>query len=116
MASKHIEPINILVFAIIMGGQAGLFTQVLREQDFRFTEISSRGGIIQEPTTSLLIGMNRDRLEDFLALARLHCQAHLQYIPARLDASALQGQPLMIEALVGGSVLIAIEVENFIQL
>jgi len=114
--SKHTEPINLLVIAIIMGGQAGPLTQALREADFRFTEISTRGGIIQEPTTSLLVGMNSLRLEEFLSLARVHCQARLQYIPARLDASALQGQPLMIEALVGGSVLFALEVERFIQL
>jgi uncharacterized protein YaaQ len=99
-----------------MGGQAGPFAQGLREADFRFTEINTRGGIIQEPTTSLLVGMNDQRKEEFLSLARQHCHAHLQYIPARLDASALQGQPLMIEALVGGSVLFAVEVERFIQL
>lgn len=114
--NKHIEPVNLLVFAIIMGGQAGQFAQVLRDEEFRFTEISSRGGIIQEPTTSLLIGMNNQRLEQFLALARQYCKAHLQYIPARLDASALQGQPLMIEALIGGSVLIAVELDRFEQL
>lgn len=114
--NKHTEPINILIFAIIMGGQAGPFGQALREADFRFTEINTRGGIIQEPTTSLLVGMNNERLEEFLTLARKYCQARLSYIPARLDASSLQGQPLMIEALVGGAVLIGIEVERFIQL
>lgn len=114
--SHHTEPVDLLIIAIIMGGQAGPFTQIIRDEDFRFTEINTRGGIIQEPTTSLLVGMNSARKDEFLEMARKHCKAHLQYIPARLDASALQGQPLMIEAMVGGAVLFAVEVERFIQL
>jgi uncharacterized protein YaaQ len=110
------ETIDLLAVAIVMGGQAGVLTQALRESGFRFTEVDSQGGFIQEPVTSLLIGLNRHQLDRLLEIVRENCPSHLQYIPARLDASALQGQPLMIEALMGGATIFAVEVERFVQL
>ena len=110
------QEINTLLVATVLGGQAGLLTQVMREKGFRFTEVDSRLGFVQEPVMSLLIGFNRSQLEDLLKLVRQYCPARLQYIPARLDASALQGQPLMIEALLGGATLFVFEVEQFVQL
>lgn len=110
------DAIDLLVVGTVMGGQAGVLTHALRESGFRFTEVDSQGGFIQEPVTSLLIGLSRHQLEELLAIIRETCPSHLQYIPARLDASALQGQPLMIEALMGGATLFAIEVERFLQL
>ncbi len=110
------DEINTLVVATILGGQAGLLAQILREKSYRFTEVDSRMGFIQEPVTSLFIGLNNSQLNDLLALVRQYCPSRLQYIPARLDASALQGQPLMIEALLGGATLFAFDVEQFIQL
>ena len=108
--------IDTLVIATVLGGQAALLVEALRRESFRFTEVDSRGGFLQEPVTTLLIGLDRERIEKLLELARHYCKARLQYIPARLDASAMQGQPLMIEALTGGATLIAFEVEQFIQL
>lgn len=110
------ETIDLLVVATILGGQAGPLTQVLRENGFRFTEVDSQGGFIQEPVTSFLIGLDHHRLDHLLAIVRENCPSRLQYIPARLDASALQGQPLMIEALMGGATLFAVEIERFLQL
>ena len=110
------ETIDLLVVATIMGGQAGPLIQVLRENGFRFTEVDSQGGFIQEPVTSFFIGLNHQQLGGLLEIIRKNCPSRLQYIPARLDASALQGQPLMIEALMGGATLFAIEIERFLQL
>ena len=110
------DEINTLLVATVLGGQAGLLTQIMREKGFRFTEVDSRLGFVQEPVTSLLVGLNRSELDNLLKLVRQYCPARLEYIPARLDASALQGQPLMIEALLGGATLFVFEVEQFIQL
>lgn len=112
----EIDTIDLLVVATVMGGQAGVLTHALRQGGFRFTEVDSQGGFIQEPVTSLLIGLSKHQLDQLLAIVRETCSSHLQYIPARLDASALQGQPLMIEALMGGATLFAIDVERFLQL
>lgn len=107
--------IDTLIFVTVLGGQVANLTQALREGNFGFTEVDSRLSFVEQPVTSLLIGIPRGRLDDLLALVRLHCPARLQYIPARLD-SAFNLQPLMVEALLGGSTLFAFEVEQFIQL
>ena len=107
--------IDTLIFATVLGGQAGRLLPLLREQGYAFTEISSIASLVEEPVTSLLIGISRDRLDSLLELVRQCCSSRVRFVPARLD-STFQGQPLMIEAMQGGATLFAFEVEQFIQI
>lgn len=108
---------NILLVVFVMGSQADALMESLRQRNFRFTQVDSSGGFLQEKTICLFIGLSRDSLDEVLQIIRTNCRKRLQYIPARMDvAAALQGQPVMIEAEMGGALVVGVEVEQFIQL
>lgn len=109
------EKVNTLIVVTVLGGQVLSLTQELRAKGFGFTEIASQVHLVEQSVTSLLIGINRDRLEELMVLLRGCCPERLQYVPARLD-SAFNTQPLMVEALLGGATIFVFDVDQFIQL
>lgn len=109
--------IDILLIVFVMGTQAENLISSLREKNFQFTQVDSRGGFLLEKMTCLFIGLSRTRFAEALELIRITCPRRLQYVPARMEIpAALQGQPVVMEAEVGGANIIALEVERFIRL
>ena len=110
------QTINQLVIAVVSGAQAGGLTQRLRAAGFYFTQLDSWGGLLEESTMCLIIGLNASRRPALMDLICQCCKVHRQFIPARLDASMLQVQPVMIEAEMGGASVYTVEVERFERL
>ena len=107
--------IDLLVVVIVATEQITELTQELIKGEFYFTRINSSGGILERATVSLLIGINKIRLNPLMGIIRTCCHTRLKFIPARVEAPLMQGQPLMIEAEVGGATVYAVDVEQFIQ-
>jgi len=108
--------VNQMVMATVAGDQTGELTHQLTQEGFYFTQVDSRGGLLEEPTICLLIGLNHTRLERLLGLLRECCHARRRFIPVQVEAAPLQIQPTMIEAEVGGAILYVLNVERFEQL
>lgn len=108
------EAINLLVIATVIGGQASTLTERLTAHGFVVTEINSQVSLVEQTVSSLLIGTQRERLDELMELIRHCCPEHIQYVPARLEP-AFNAPPLMMEALQGGATIFAIEVERTIQ-
>jgi len=109
------DGINQLVIATAAGGQAGELTQALTQDGFYVTHIDSSGGIMQEATVSLLIGLNRAHLPRLLEHVRSHCRTRTRYVPTHPEATLAEIQPLVIEAQVGGATIYVLNVERFEQ-
>ena len=108
-------PINELFVVVSAGEQLGELTHQLVQGGFYFTLVDSSGGFLQSSTVCLLIGINSARRETLLKIVRECCHVRRTYIPARVENPLLQGQPLMIEAEVGGASIYVLEVEHFEQ-
>ena len=109
------EEINLLVVVTVVGGQASALTQMLTTHGFTVTEICSQVSLVEQSVSSLLVGTNRARLDELMALVQECCPSHIQYVPARIEP-AFTTPPLMVEALQGGATVFAIEVDQFLQL
>jgi uncharacterized protein YaaQ len=112
-ATKNIDRVAIIT---VQGGTADALTRRLTDAGFQVTLIESRGGIILEPSATLLIGFSSSDLETLLEHTRSLCATHKRLIPVQPDGSLLPALPLMIEADVGGASVIAFPVERFIPL
>jgi uncharacterized protein YaaQ len=108
--------INLLVIVIVASEQINELTPELIKGGFYFTRIDSSGGILERATISLLVGINKIRLEPLMRIIRTCCHTRLKFIPARVEAPLMQGQPLMIEAEMGGAIVYTVEVERFEQI
>jgi uncharacterized protein YaaQ len=107
--------VNQLVITTATGGQAAELTRALTRDGFHVTQIDSSGGVVLEATVSLLIGLDRDRLSSLLEHIRTHCRTRTRYVPAHLEATLAEVQPLVIEAQVGGATVYVLNVERFEQ-
>jgi uncharacterized protein YaaQ len=111
-----IDAVNQLAFVVVSGRQAEEFMQRLSQNRFYFTRIDSSGGILQEATFCLLIGLNQARLPVLLGLAELYCKPYQEYIPAQLNLNSAVPTLHMIEAQAGGALVYVLGVERFEQI
>ncbi len=107
--------INELFIVVVDGEQLVELTRQLVQGGFYFTQVDSTGGFLQRSTACLLIGINNARHDPLLKIIRDCCHVRRTFIPARVENPLLQGQPLMIEAEVGGATIYIVDVERFEQ-
>lgn len=105
-----------LALVIVAGEQATELIKALNAQSFFVTIVDSRGGLIDERLSTLLIGLNRARLPALLTHLREHCRTRRRLIPTQVESPTMVFQPMMIEAETGGATLYVTDVERFEQL
>jgi uncharacterized protein YaaQ len=108
--------IDQLVMVIVASAQAGALMDKLSQKKFSFTKVDSSGGFLHEATLCLLVGLNHERRPALIDIIQQHCHRRKVYIPAHMDVTQIQGQPLMIEAEIGGATMFTLNVERFEQL
>ena len=82
---------------------------------FYVTQINTSGGLLYEARISLLIGLDQARLPDLLAQIRACCGTEVRFVPAYGETLAVDAQPMMFEAEVGGATIYVLNVEYFEQ-
>jgi uncharacterized protein YaaQ len=112
----NIPEIDQLVILIVSSSQSGVLMDKLSQGNFHYTKVDSTGGFLHEATLCLLVGLNHTERKLLLDLVRQYCHRRKIYIPAHMDVTQIQGQPLMIEAEVGGATMLTLNVERFEQL
>jgi uncharacterized protein YaaQ len=104
-----------LVFAIVHNDDAGKLTDVLRDHNHQFTLISTTGGFLREGNSTILIGVDADRLEDVLTVIKANCVTRTQFVnpmpPVMEPGELYLAQP--VEVQVGGATVFVVDVERF---
>lgn len=108
--------INRLVILIVSGHQVHDLMPALSRHQLHFTIIDSSGGLFQEPTISLLVGLNQSQMGVLTSLVEQYCKSQTQYVPTQLSVPPHYTSLPMIEARIGGALLYAFEVERFEQI
>ena len=106
-----------MVIAIVQDKDVGRLLQSATREGLRATRLASSGGFLRSGNTTLLFGVEEERLESLLATIRETChqreemltQAHP--IMGPVDAHV----PFPIEVQVGGATVFVLDVEQFIK-
>ena len=109
--------VDMLVILHVTNEQIEELTANLNEAKFYFTRIASTGGFLNFPNNSLLIGISNERLDDLKSLIKNCCQRRTTHIAAHAHSESYpyHGQPVIVEAEVGGATLQTLNVEHFEQ-
>ncbi|MDL2217171.1 cyclic-di-AMP receptor [Christensenellaceae bacterium OttesenSCG-928-M15] len=105
-----------LLFAIIQNEDEKKLTRALVEHDISVTRVSSSGGFLHSGNATLMIGVEKDRLEDVLDIIRKesHRRKSMVAAPAFPKASLEHtAQPMQVN--VGGATIFMVDVEQFIR-
>ncbi len=107
-----------LIIAVVQDEDIEALTTELIDNNIRFTKVSTSGSFLRMGNTSLLIGLEDDKVPGVMALLKRTCHRRTQiavpYSPA-LEPGLLY-MPENFEVEVGGAVVFVIDVERFERL
>ncbi len=107
---------KLLVVIVQDADAAGLVKEFNRHQ-FEVTKLASTGGFLREGNTTLLMGVNEDRLEAAKEIIAEKCRSRTRFVTPGVPI-AEQPEPFLaqpVEVPVGGAVVFVINVESFFK-
>ncbi len=107
------DTIDRLAILVVSGSQSAKLQKRLKQNGFHFTEINSMGGLFQEPSVCLLVGLSQGRLSQLTKTVQQCCKAIRRYLPARVRISVGHADLPMIETQVGGAIFYVLNVDRF---
>ena len=104
-----------LLVTVVNGDDTYSLIDALSDAEYRATVISTTGGFLRQGNSTLLIGVDDERLTDVLRIIEDTCHSRTMYLnafptPAR-PMEALASVPVQVQ--VGGAVVFALDVERF---
>jgi uncharacterized protein YaaQ len=104
-----------LVLVVVQDKDAVHLLEGLLTRGLRATKLASTGGFLREGNTTLMIGVEDERLEEVLAVIRSTCRAREQLVTplAPLGGATEAYVPYPVEVQVGGATVFVLTVDRF---
>ena len=103
-----------LLFAVVQNSDQKALTRALIEHEISVTKIASSGGYLSGGNTTLMIGVQSDRLQDALDIIREKSSrrhtvtAPMTYIPHNTDSTAMP-----MEVVIGGATVFVVDASQY---
>ncbi len=104
-----------LILVIVQDRDAVHLLEGLLSKGMRATKLASTGGFLREGNTTLMIGVDDERVADVLRIVRQTCRARDQVVTplAPLSGTVESYAPYPVEVQVGGATIFVLSVERF---
>ncbi len=106
-----------LIVAIVQDQDAPSLIDELTENEFSVTKLASTGGFLKAGNTTLLIGVEDEKVDDVLNIIENNCKTRT--ITTSLLSVTMPGDtyiPYPLEVRVGGATIFILDVERHIRL
>jgi len=106
-----------LIIAIVNSDDAHAVLNAIAKAGFSATKLSTTGGFMRAGNTTLLIGIEEEKVDEVIALIGEHSSSRKQ-ITAASPAGGIEGRliAMPIEITVGGATVFVIDVDKFVKL
>ena len=106
-----------LVIAIVQDEDAGRLINHLMDDGFSVTKLATTGGFLKAGNTTLLIGVEDEKLTGCLGIIENVCKSRTQIAPSPVPVA---GGPSLytsfpIEVTVGGATVFVLTVDQFVK-
>ena len=107
-----------LIIAIVQDEDASRLIGQLMTDGFGVTKLATTGGFLRAGNTTLLVGVEDDRLNDALGVIEKVCKSRKQFAPSQPTVVGVPGSytPCPIEVVVGGATVFVMSVDRFMKL
>lgn len=103
-----------LITAIIHDEDSRSLLKELNEKGFGVTKLASTGGFLKSGNTTLLIGVEKEKLDEVLGIIKESCKTRKQLTTtAPVGANTTNFITLPIEVTIGGATVFVTNVEHF---
>ena len=107
-----------LVITMVQDQDVPKLLEVLTDNNYSATKLASTGGFLRQGNTTLLIGVESDKVDDVLELIKQTCQTRKQLVNplASVGRSMNSYIPDPVEVQVGGATIFVVDVVNFVKI
>jgi uncharacterized protein YaaQ len=107
-----------LIIAIVQDEDAQRLTSTLMDDGFSVTKLATTGGFLRAGNTTLLIGVDEERLDDAMDLIEKVSKSRKQVAtsPSPVAGAAGVYVPYPVEVTIGGATVFVVDVEQFRKL
>ena len=107
-----------LIVAIVQDDDSSRLIRALMEEDYRVTKLATTGGFLRSGNTTLLVGVEDEKLDGALGIIEKVCKSRKQIATSPSPISGTTGVyvPYPIEVTVGGATIFVLDVEQFTKI
>lgn len=106
-----------LIITIVQDQDVNKLLGVLTENGYSATKLASSGGFLRQGNTTLLIGVDDEKVTELTSLIEDACRSRKQLVSplASVGRSLNNYMPEPIEVTVGGATIFLMDVQQFIK-
>ena len=107
-----------LVLAMVQDDDVLDLIDALNEANFRVTKLASTGGFLKAGNTTLIIGVEADKVQKVIDVIENICKTRKQVIstPTPITGNIDMYMSYPIEVEVGGATIFVVDVDQFIKI
>lgn len=107
-----------LLIAIVQDADVNFLMDALTENGYRVTRLSTTGGFLKKGNTTLLIGVDEQKLDEVLSIIESNCKKRntTTTIINPSAESSLLTNTVPIDISVGGATIFILDVDQYIRL
>ncbi len=107
-----------LIIAIVQDEDSSKLLSKLMQNGFGVTKLATTGGFLKAGNTTLLLGVEEDRVDDAVHIVESVCKSRKQITPATTTVSGLthgEFAAFPVEVTIGGATLFVLTVDQFLK-
>lgn len=106
-----------LIIAIVNDEDALDLLDELTEKNFRVTKLASTGGFLRSGNTTMMIGVEIEKLDEVLTIIEETCKTRHQIVsnPSPLSTTTGVYVPYPVDIEIGGATIFVVDVDQFIR-
>jgi uncharacterized protein YaaQ len=104
-----------LVIAVVQDDDVDELVERLVQKKVSSTKLASTGGFLREGNTTLLIGIDEERVEEIISIIKDVCKSRKQTFTTPIPPTGSAGVfiPYPIDVLVGGATIFVMDIDRF---
>ncbi len=102
-----------LVMAIMSKDDASVVMDALTEESFQVTKMASTGGFLKSGNTTLIIGVDDDKIDDVIDIVSKYSSQRKQMVTNTLHSYFDSFSHTPFEVTVGGAIIFVLNVDRF---
>ena len=106
-----------MVITIVQDKSSLDLIEALNEDGFRVTKLATTGGFLKEGNTTLMVGVDKEKVVDVIEITKRICSKREEIVVAEGNISGSIGTnmqyPVSVE--IGGATIFVIDVDQFVR-
>ncbi len=105
-----------MILAIINQDDANLVVNGLMQSGYSVTKLSTTGGFLRAGNTTILVGVDDEKVDKVLNIIHQHSHSRRQVIPTSTEPGMGYSPSMPVEVTVGGATVFVLNVDSFQRL